>query len=74
MAELAIAAKVKHFILVSTDKAVNPTNFMGASKRLAEIICQTLPTTKNRYLFFNCAVWQCFRVVRIGGAAVQKTD
>ena len=47
MAELAIAAKVKHFILISTDKAVNPTNFMGASKRLAEIICQTLPTQKT---------------------------
>jgi FlaA1/EpsC-like NDP-sugar epimerase len=47
MAELAIAAKVKHFILVSTDKAVNPTSFMGASKRFAEIICQTLPTQKT---------------------------
>ena len=43
MVKLAIAAKVKHFILVSTDKAVRPNNFMGASKRLAEIICQTLP-------------------------------
>ena len=57
MAELAIAAKVKHFILVSTDKAVNPTNFMGASKRLAEIICQTLPTKK---------INTCFSIVRFG--------
>jgi FlaA1/EpsC-like NDP-sugar epimerase len=57
MAELAIAAKVKHFILVSTDKAVNPTNFMGASKRLAEIICQTLPTQKTN---------TCFSIVRFG--------
>lgn len=46
MAELAIEAKVKYFILVSTDKAVNPTNFMGASKRLAELICQTLSNPK----------------------------
>jgi FlaA1/EpsC-like NDP-sugar epimerase len=57
MAELAIAANVKHFILVSTDKAVNPTNFMGASKRLAEIICQTLPTQKTD---------TCFSIVRFG--------
>jgi FlaA1/EpsC-like NDP-sugar epimerase len=57
MVELAIAAKVKHFILVSTDKAVNPTNFMGASKRLAEIVCQTLPTQKTN---------TCFSIVRFG--------
>jgi len=42
VAELSVAAKVKNFILVSTDKAVNPTNVMGASKRLAEMVCQGL--------------------------------
>ena len=47
MAELTITAKAKHFILVSTGKAINPTNFMGASKQLAESICQTLPTKKT---------------------------
>jgi len=57
MAEIAISRKVKNFILVSTDKAVRPTNFMGASKRLAEIICQTLTLTKPG---------TCFAIVRFG--------
>ncbi len=42
MAELAVRYQVRTFVLVSTDKAVNPTNIMGLSKRLAEIYCQNL--------------------------------
>ncbi|MDB5661328.1 MAG: nucleoside-diphosphate sugar epimerase [Cypionkella sp.] len=42
LAEASIAAGVKSFILISSDKSVRPTNIMGASKRLAELVCQAL--------------------------------
>ncbi len=42
MADMAVKYDVKRFIMISTDKAVNPTNIMGASKRIAEIYVQSL--------------------------------
>ena len=51
LSEAAIAVGVKKFVLISTDKAVRPTNIMGASKRLAELVLQALSTTQNKTIF-----------------------
>lgn len=56
-AEAAIQANVDTFVLVSTDKAVCPTNVMGASKRLSEIVLQGLAEQDSK---------TCFCMVRFG--------
>jgi FlaA1/EpsC-like NDP-sugar epimerase len=56
-ANAAISANVETFVLISTDKAVRPTNIMGASKRAAELVLQSLAKKKYK---------TCFTMVRFG--------
>ena len=51
LAEVAKEARVERFVLVSSDKAVRPTNVMGASKRLAELILQALAEPHGTTVF-----------------------
>jgi len=57
VAELSARSGVKDFVLISTDKAVRPTNVMGATKRLAELVLQGLASEGGR---------TCFSMVRFG--------
>lgn len=56
MARAAMDSGVAHFVLISTDKAVRPTNIMGASKRMAELVLQALSGQSKT----------CFGMVRFG--------
>ncbi len=50
-AECAVRHEVKNFVLISTDKAVRPTNIMGTTKRLAENVLQALSSTAKNTIF-----------------------
>lgn len=51
LARIAAKLNVPHFVLISTDKAVNPTNIMGASKRLAEMVLQAMADLRTNTIF-----------------------
>ena len=51
VAEAAISTSVKHFVLISTDKAVRPTSVMGATKRIAELIVQNFSRQDTNVIF-----------------------
>jgi FlaA1/EpsC-like NDP-sugar epimerase len=57
VARAALACGTREFVLISTDKAVNPTNVMGASKRLAEVVCRAVQAQVSA---------TCFVMVRFG--------
>jgi FlaA1/EpsC-like NDP-sugar epimerase len=68
VARVAVETGVGHFVLVSTDKAVRPTNIMGASKRLAEMVLQALSASPKIDFGSDGPVnnLTCFAMVRFG--------
>ena len=50
LVDLAVSNKVKSFVMVSTDKAVRPTNIMGATKRICELYCQNVHPDETKII------------------------
>ena len=71
--DVAIEKDVERFIMISTDKAVNPANAMGASKRLTEIILQS-KGNKYKTKFAAVRFWECFRFKWFSYSNFQRTN
>tara|TARA_Y100000996_G_scaffold412609_1_gene399113 strand:- start:1796 stop:3712 length:1917 start_codon:yes stop_codon:yes gene_type:complete len=69
-AESAIKNGVETFVLISTDKAVRPTNVMGASKRFAELILQSLSAEKDQEVKTNMTMVRFGNVIGSSGSAI----
>ena len=71
VAKASINQKVKNLVLISSDKAVRPTNIMGASKRLAELCMQSLHDA-NDQINTNFSIVRFGNVINSSGSAIPK--